>query len=366
MLAAAPVFCSACHRHREPGRGDLRLGLVDVLADDRRHLGVRRALEVGRRRRPEEGVRLALLERLHRGEPGARPAPTHRTPRCRPCASSVEQVRIGSRQIDCGRGSESQMITEALISGVKPEVRRRLVFLGGAGLAGRGPGPAGGRRGSRAAVPSPVRSPSMATARVRASSAGTACSHGRLVPGDELAVAVGDGVDRRRRAPLAVGVQGGADVGQLQRADRRHAEGERGHLLRGDLGGVVRAGAGERRVDRRRRPTSSPATRAGPPSRRPSAGRPGPPARRTRCSVTWPAPARGSSTPDSCRRCLNDRGRDQRAVYSAGTSIGRVGAQPHLHRRGGGEDLERRARRPAARTWWAAAARSRPWLASSP
>src|SRR3954466_10644105 len=39
---------------------------------------------------------------------------------CPAIASSVVQVRIGSLQMDCGRGSESQTMTEVLISGVKP------------------------------------------------------------------------------------------------------------------------------------------------------------------------------------------------------------------------------------------------------
>src|SRR6478609_7064257 len=91
-------------------------------------------------------------------------------------ASSVEHDRTGSRQMDCGRGSESHMITEALISGVKPRNAEDLYSWVVPVLpAAVQVQPAADAE--PAAVPPPVMSPSMATARVRASSAGTACSH---------------------------------------------------------------------------------------------------------------------------------------------------------------------------------------------
>src|SRR6478735_5344886 len=104
-------------------------------------------------------------------EPPATPLPA--------IASSVEHDRTGSRQMDCGRGSESHMITEALISGVKPRKAEDLYSWVVPVLpAAVQVQPAAAA--DPAAVPLPVRSPSIATARVRASSAGTACSQGVL------------------------------------------------------------------------------------------------------------------------------------------------------------------------------------------
>src|SRR5664280_2118143 len=104
-------------------------------------------------------------------EPPDMPAPAK--------ASSVEQVRIGSRQIDCGLGSESQTITEALISGVKPRKADDLyswvvpVLPAAVQLQ-----PAA--EDAAFAVPPAAKSPSMATDSVRASSAGTASWQGTL------------------------------------------------------------------------------------------------------------------------------------------------------------------------------------------
>src|SRR6478735_7452551 len=96
-----------------------------------------------------------------------------------PIASSVEHDRIGSRQIDCGRGSESQRMTDALISGVNPRYADDLyswvvpVLPAAVQLQPAADADA-------LAVPPPARSLSIATARVRASSAGTACWHSGL------------------------------------------------------------------------------------------------------------------------------------------------------------------------------------------
>src|SRR6478672_9022467 len=118
-----------------------------------------------------------------------------------PIASSVEHDRIGSRQIDCGRGSESQRTTDALISGVNPRYAEDLYSCVVPVLpAAVHVQPAADA--DAADVPLPVRSPSMATARVRANSAGTAWSQGVLFqvisfPSRSVMVSIGVGGHHR-------------------------------------------------------------------------------------------------------------------------------------------------------------------------